>query len=154
MMASGVVAVDASLALKWVLDEPYAAEADALAAQWVAAGMRPLAPVLLAYESTNALYRKQPAPDSQHLAWVALSVADLLAVLTLVSPDLALLERATVLSAQLGRPAAYDTQYAALAEREGCELWTADERFWNAATPHFRWVRWVGEVSASRGPAR
>lgn len=141
MMPGGAVAVDASLALKWVILEPYTAEADALAAQWVAAGIERLAPALLAYEATNALYRKQPAPDAQHVAWVALSLADILAAVTLVPPDLVLLERAAAIAAQLGRPAAYDAQYAALAEREGCELWTADERFWNAARPHFGWVR-------------
>ena len=68
MMPGGVVAVDASLALKWVVPEPHMSEADALAARWVAAGTQRLAPVLLAYEATNALYRKQPTPYAQHIA--------------------------------------------------------------------------------------
>ncbi len=108
-----------------------------------------MAPVLLAYEATNALYRKQPAPDVQHIAWVPFSLADILAAVTLMPPNLALLERAAAIAAQLRRLAAYDAQYVALAEREGCELWTADERFWYAATARFPWVRWVGEATAS-----
>lgn len=77
--------------------------------------------------------------------WVVRTVADLLAVVTLESPGSALCERALVIADELKRAAAYDTQYAALAEREGCELWTADERFWNAAKTRYPWVRWVGE---------
>jgi predicted nucleic acid-binding protein len=44
---------------------------------------------------------------------------------------------------------AYDCMYAVLAEREGCEFWTGDERFWNVARSSFPWVRWVGELSST-----
>lgn len=154
MTTSAGVVVDASLGLKLVLTEPYTPEARTLVRGWTVDGLSRLAPTLFAYETTNTLYRKQPAPDAEHVRWVALSVADLLAVVALVPPDLALLERAAAIAAQLGRPAAYDAQYAALAEREDYEFWTADERFWRAARSQFFWVRWVGEAATLGGGSR
>ena len=47
------------------------------------------------------------------------------------------------------RPSSYDAHYVALAEREGCECWTADERLWNAVSRDLPWVRWIGETSAA-----
>jgi predicted nucleic acid-binding protein len=44
---------------------------------------------------------------------------------------------------RLNRAAAYDSFYLALAERLGCNLWTADRRLWQAVSAG--WVRLVGE---------
>ena len=41
--------------------------------------------------------------------------------------------------------AAYDCHYLALAESLGCDLWTADERFYSAVRDSADRVRWVGE---------
>ena len=48
------------------------------------------------------------------------------------------------LAHRFGIPAAYDAHYLALAEVEKCELWTADERLWNAVRSEVDWVRWIG----------
>ena len=53
--------------------------------------------------------------------------------------------RALQLASQLSQNAAYDAHYLALAESLGCELWTADERFYRAASPSIANVRWLGE---------
>ena len=50
------------------------------------------------------------------------------------------------LAHRFGLKAPYDAHYLALAEREGCELWTADERLWNAVRHELSWVRWIGEA--------
>ena len=55
--------------------------------------------------------------------------------------------RALELASQLSRGAAYDAHYLALAETLGCEMWTADGRFYQAASPVARSVRWVGELA-------
>ena len=52
--------------------------------------------------------------------------------------------RALQLASQLKQNAAYDTHCLALAESFGCELWTADERFYPAASPSIDNVRWLG----------
>jgi len=62
--------------------------------------------------------------------------------------DDALLRRAFEIATQLNRPTAYDSQYLAVAESLGCEFWTVDEKFYNAAHDRFSWVRWVGNISA------
>lgn len=53
------------------------------------------------------------------------------------------------LAHQFRRPAGYDAHYLALAEREGCDFWTADERLWKAVRPQLTWVRWLGEYRPS-----
>jgi len=64
--------------------------------------------------------------------------------------------RAREIAAMLNQPGVYDATYAALAERRGCEFWTADKRFANAANqtrrapdgtsaPGFPFVRFVGK---------
>ena len=45
------------------------------------------------------------------------------------------------------QPAVYDSIYLALAEALDGELWTADERFYRAASPQFSNVRWLGEAN-------
>lgn len=55
--------------------------------------------------------------------------------------DSALSVRATELAHQFGLQATYDAYYLALAEREGCELWTSDTKMWRAVGGKFPWVR-------------
>jgi predicted nucleic acid-binding protein len=65
---------------------------------------------------------------------------------------LALSTRALELADRFGLSATYDAHYLALAEREGCEYWTADERLWNSVRAQLGWVRWLGEYSAAGSP--
>jgi predicted nucleic acid-binding protein len=53
-----------------------------------------------------------------------------------------------VLAHRLRRPTTYDCHYLALAEHYGCELWTGDERFFNAVRRQIPWIRWVGAGTA------
>src|SRR5260370_41709719 len=53
-----VVVVDASIAIKWVLEESDSDRAEALLIEWNDKGISIYAPNLLVYEITNALYRK------------------------------------------------------------------------------------------------
>jgi predicted nucleic acid-binding protein len=47
-------------------------------------------------------------------------------------------------------PAVYDTHYLALADILGCDLWTADERFFNSVKEQQPRVKWLGEFKAGR----
>jgi predicted nucleic acid-binding protein len=143
------VVVDASLAIKWVLKEPYADKALALASEWAAAQTRPAAPCLLLVEATNVLHRRVV------LGHISLSQArQLLAGLLNLgieireSPQMHF--RAMELAQELRRPAVYDTHYLALADILGCDLWTADERFFNSVRERQPRVRWLGEFAVGR----
>ena len=141
-----VVVVDASIALKWVQVEADSATALALVTEWVNNSMTVLAPGLLIYEITNVLYKNvrknlitlDGARDALREIFLSKLELDF-------SEDPAQSIRALELAHRFGLLAAYDPQYLALAEREDCEYWTADERLWNSVKRELAWVRWLGE---------
>ncbi|MGH2351040.1 MAG: type II toxin-antitoxin system VapC family toxin [Chloroflexota bacterium] len=146
-----VVVVDTSLAIKWVLKENYSPESLALLDEWRAQPTRMLAPTLLAFEATNVIYRRVgrgglTLEDARH------RLAELLSRAPELVHEPALHARAQELAHELGQPACYDAHYLALAEREGCEFWTADERLWNAVRARLTWVRWIGEYRLQPAP--
>lgn len=138
-----VIVVDASLAMQWLLVETFTMRSRQQLAKWTSAGTRLFAPSLILSEITNALYKRVRKGD--------LSLADADAALErflkldldLVTED-TLARRALALAAAHKLKAAYDAQYLSLAEREGCDLWTADERLWNSVKSLLSWVRWIG----------
>jgi predicted nucleic acid-binding protein len=58
-----------------------------------------------------------------------------------VSWDWDLTERSLAIAVELGQPTAYDAAYLALAEKEQCELLTADAVFAGACEGKYRCVR-------------
>jgi predicted nucleic acid-binding protein len=50
------------------------------------------------------------------------------------------------LAKRYNRRRAYDSFYLAAAQAEGCELWTGDQRLFNAVS--LPWVKWVGDYPA------
>ena len=141
---NGRVVVDASLAVKWLVREADSGQALALARSWAASAVTPAAPYLMPVEVGNALHRRVVRGELP-LAEGARLIESLLA------SDIELLEtaglhsRALELASQLDQGAIYDAHYLALAESLGCDLWTADVRFYRAARPSVGNVRWVGE---------
>jgi predicted nucleic acid-binding protein len=138
------VVVDAGLALKWVLAEDFTAEARALLAEWEQHDTHRLVPSWFACEVGNVLVQrvrggKLTIPQAQ------LAVRGLLAEVETRDSEPAVTVRALEIADELGVNASYDAQYVARAELQGCELWTADERFWRIANPRFAFVRWIGE---------
>jgi len=119
------VVVDASLALRWVLEDEKEARVDASLHQWIVSFTEMLVPPLFLAEVTNSLYlsikRKRLDPEE---ARTALSILQQ-GVQVTEPPDLYL--RSLELALEYKTTNAYDAQYLALAEIEGCELWTADK---------------------------
>ena len=143
-MSADEVVVDASLALKWVEEEPYSIEAWALLRDWQRRRFRMLAPALFAYEATNAIAKRVKRRQ------LTLEVAkERLAALLENGPalehDTGVNLRALEVMERFSLPSAYDAHYLALAEARQCECWTADERLWNTVKRQLSWVRWVGE---------
>jgi predicted nucleic acid-binding protein len=140
------VVVDASMAVKWVLEEPLTSEARAALIVWQTRGVRRIVPSWFGCEVSNVLYKRVlkgalTIPDAQ------IAVDALLRDVTVhdIEPDVS--KRGLAIAYQLGNPASYDAHYVALAERLGCEIWTADERFWNASVASFPFVKWLGTVT-------
>ena len=140
------VVVDASLALKWIVDEEDSDKANALLEAWDDAATRPTAPGFLPTEVTNALHRRVVAGT--------LAIEEAVVLIERMSSRVELQEapgihgRALELASELGQGAAYDCHYLALAESLECELWTADERFHRAASPAFPFVHALSEVES------
>lgn len=134
--------IDASVALKWQLDdEEYVHQAVALRDDSLRGSVKIYAPTLLLYEAINGLVaasrrRKLPAPE------VALAINYLLAIgISIKTPNL---QRATAL-ALAHNVAVYDGVYLALAEQEDCEFWTGNYALYRAVNRKLRWVRWIGD---------
>ena len=141
---NGSVVVDASLVVKWLIEEEDSDKAHAVLQSWVTRDVSRIAPHLLAFEVANALHRRVlrgelNVGDSTRM------IARLLGSRLEFHQPPGLHVRALQLASQLNQNAAYDAHYLALAESVGCELWTADERFYRAASPGIDNMRWLGE---------
>ena len=141
---NGHVVVDASLAFKWLVKEIYTAEANDLGRLWNSRGTLVAAPYLMPVEVTNALHQRVARGELTLEAATQRMDSLLSSGLELHQPP-HLYSRALELAGQLRQGAAYDAHYLALAETLGCELWTADEKFYRAASPAARSVRWIEE---------
>jgi predicted nucleic acid-binding protein len=146
-MRRAEVVVDASLALKWVVEEPYSNEARSLLTEWGNRRRKLLAPALFLYEVANALAKR----IQRHQFTLEQAKVRLLFFLEsgpLLQQIGAVHLRALELMERFGLPTAYDAHYLALAELQRCECWTADERLWNTVKKELGWVRWIGERHA------
>jgi predicted nucleic acid-binding protein len=145
-----VVVVDASIAIKWTINEPDSSTALALLVNWTDRGIEVLAPALLAYEVTNALYRrvrKGDLPFEDARRGLTEVIFKVVGFNFPENSDLNM--RAMELGQRFGLPAAYDSHYLALAESKECELWTADTRLWNSTGGKLPWLRWLGDYPTS-----
>lgn len=136
-----MLVIDASVALKWFLDEEGSDAAMAVAA-------RPdlVAPDLLAAEVANALWR---AVRIGRLAQVdgLSALARLPGAFARLVPCSGLLGRAFSIAGALDHPV-YDCIYLALAEREGTLVVTADHRF-GRRTAGTQWEAMVRDLGAA-----
>jgi predicted nucleic acid-binding protein len=116
----------------------------ALASRWAQEGARLRAPCLLLAEVTNALYKRVVRGEMDvDTAQAALAV--ILAFGIEIREEPGMQRRAMALAHQLKRPTTYDCQYLALAAHYQCDLWTGDERFFNAVHRAQPRVKWVGQ---------
>lgn len=137
------IVVDASIALRWVVEEDGSGEARFLRDEWLRKNEEVLAPPIFRSELVNGLYRQvriRTLPVDE-----ATQAYSLLESSVIIHEPVGLGRRALELAFALRLPAAYDAFYLALADLEGCELWTADRRLAAVASSSHR-VRWLGEV--------
>jgi predicted nucleic acid-binding protein len=137
------ICIDASLALKLVLPEPGSDQAALEWQNWTNSGTEVAAPYLFIYETTsvlrNRVYRKEL---TQKEADDALGILVGLGIAYVHPPSI--LQSAWELARRFNRPTAYDCFYLALAQEQGCSLWTGDKRLYNAVKDSLAWVHFVG----------
>ena len=131
--------LDASVAFKWLVPEPDSPRAIRLRDDFRAAVHELLSPDIFPQELAHALTRAErqgriPVGDAIRF-W-----ADAMTTPPSLFPSLPLTTRAIGISTSI-RVGVHDCVYVALAEREGCELVTADDRLLRNLQPHFPFVR-------------
>ena len=145
-----VVVVDTSLALKWVVYETDTPLAQTLLDNWIQRNFRILAPDLLMYEITNSLYkrirRNELTLEGADRAFSLLMKTNM--NFEIITNEMLSL-KALDIASRYKLPATYDAHYLALAEREECEFWTADERLYNSVKDQFSWVRFMVDPPSS-----
>jgi predicted nucleic acid-binding protein len=124
-----IAVVDASVALKWFLQEADTNQALQLRERHLSGGMLLVAPDLLLYEVGNTLQFKRDFSVSD----IQAALSDVLRIqLELVSPTERLLHQAADL-AHRSKLTYYDSLYLAVANELGVKLITADRRLQVAA---------------------
>ena len=136
------VVVDASLVVKWLVDEDDSTKAHAVLESWVVRDVARIAPYLMPFEVANALHRRVARGELSIRNSTRMMTRLLGSRLELHQPP-GLHARALELASQLNQGAVYDAHYLALAEEFDCELWTADQRFYRAASAGVDYVRCI-----------
>lgn len=134
-----MICIDASVVVKLLTWEPGSELAYSLVGQNTERELRIVAPELLRYEVANALWQKVRRGSLNRAAGNrALRELRIHAIQYLSSDNL--LDEAWRIAERLALPSTYDAQYLAVAENQGCPLWTADRPFAEAA------AAWPGEI--------
>ena len=137
--------IDSSVAVKWVITEPYSDRADLLRADFQNAVHELLSPDIFPVEVAHALTRAErqgrvPAGKSNVL------LGDVLSTTPRLHPSFPFLYRAVQISSQM-KIGMYDCLYVALAEHENCELITADDRLIKNLLNYFPFIISLASIS-------
>jgi predicted nucleic acid-binding protein len=138
------VVVDASVAVKWYLPEPYSADAEKL----LSGVYRLLAPDLIVSEVGNILWKRIMRSELSVPKAKGIMAAFAELPLTLL-PANTLAENAMTVACGLKR-AFYDSIYLALAMTADCRLVTADRKLYEAivkdAGPAGQHILWIEDI--------
>jgi predicted nucleic acid-binding protein len=135
--------------VKWELsDEDYATEALEMFRDWQAGAVVLHSPDLLPSEIGSAFLRAFRR-GRVTLARAHTSIRGLLQVTYSLHPTDTLVDRAFQIAHQQNQRI-YDCFYVALAEREGLDFWTGDQRIYNALNAHFPFVRFIANYTPLR----
>jgi predicted nucleic acid-binding protein len=142
------VVVDTSVAVKWVFNEVLSREARSLREFWIAEHGDIAVPSWFSCEVANVFFQSiRVGRDTQQDA--EMFITAILQAVSIVDVNGNLAVRAPQIADAAGQKATYDSFYVALAEHLKCELWTADERSWQAVSGNYPFVKWLGNVSVS-----
>ena len=131
--------IDAGVVVKWFIPEVDSSLAGQLLDRYHQRLDTPIAPDLLISECANVLWRRCRQGDITQQEATD-SLADLLDLDLSLVPATEIVKPALQLALQYQRTL-YDALYLALAQEQGCDLVTADERFFNAINPAFPQIK-------------
>lgn len=147
-MSQSLICVDANVVLWSLVPSPLSDRAEKLLEDALANQLTLVAPTLLSYEVASVLRRLV------HLRALTAGEGEE-AFETFSRIPIRLSHRKGIiplswrLAKQLNRPRAYDAFYLAVAQIYGCELWTADEKLYNAVRDRLSWINWLGDYTTS-----
>lgn len=145
------VAVDASVAVKWVVNEPYTDQALKLWADSVTVRRPVISAPHFHGEVTNAIYQRfRSADPTKHLdtADAEAAVRQVLAYPVELAGPLDLYHESFVFATAHHLPSIYDALYVVMARILETDLWTADQRLLTALGTSTPWVRFIGDYPA------
>lgn len=140
--------VDASVILRAFFPDEAQVQAQAVVREHVAGRIHLMAPALLPYELSNAVWQAErrgritrPQADEVLQAMAGLDIEIVPQVWGVMLP----------LARQFDR-SAYDAAYLTLAQETGQPLITGDLRLYNAVHAHLDWVLWIGDYHTEETP--
>jgi predicted nucleic acid-binding protein len=139
------VVIDASVALKWYLDdEEHGQKAMNLLTRFIADELDILAPSLLEYEVVNGLIiaRKRGRIEEEKVLSAIEGFASLGIRMVNLSPHYS----KVIHFCKTYNRSAYDASYMVVAESERMPFITADEGLCNAVKKDLKWVKWLGDI--------
>lgn len=142
MSNSSIICIDASVILRVVL-LPDNQSIQSLWQSWLSKEIQLVAPTLLFYEVTNALYQQQKnkaiSPDT---IWKTLELTLELPITLINESNLHL--KAREIAMQYNLPATYDAHYLALADWMKIDFYTADIKLVNSLKAFkLKWIKGV-----------
>ena len=134
------VCVDASVLIHWLVPQQSDPRVYDLVDGWLEDGVELIGPALLFSEVISVLrmqvYKGTMGPeDVERIVQLFLRLG------IRRIEHLTLYQRAFELATRFGQPRAYDAHYLAVAEQEGCELWTMDRPLYESVRRELSKVR-------------
>jgi predicted nucleic acid-binding protein len=139
-----ITVVDASVAIKWVVQEEFSAEAEALLDDAPTSSI--VGPPALLIEVANALYQRTRRSDPQtrlSMAQAEAALARFLGFGIRLAIAEELYQQAFAFARDRGLPNLYDSMYVVLAQQFSSTLWTDDRKLLDVTWRVAPWVRWI-----------
>lgn len=140
--------VDANVAVKWFLKEPYSNVADTLLRDFLVGGLGLGAPDIITAEVGNTFWKRCVIFGDMSVEEARDSYRDFMALNLPIHGTKPIAQMALNLATKENHNL-YDTFYLALALDNNCELITADQRLINKLGSKFPQIRWLGSLSKS-----